>query len=180
LPPSLDLKRRQLATEREVCQRELEQAGLRAETLEGAVARACQMLADEAERLTGLVRVVAVHESEENVIGTRLPRLDRLHFEVEDYGPLSRPFWVDSLVIWLQEALRIQVEIQFNQRRFALQQQAERKVSQRFNLFDKVPIPRTRARIKTILIHLADAERADVANSKITKRRKQRQLQWMP
>jgi len=53
LLPSLDLKRRQLAAEREVCQRELEQAGLRAETLEGLVVRAFPMLAGETEGSRG-------------------------------------------------------------------------------------------------------------------------------
>ena len=54
--------------------------------------------------------------------------------------------------------------------------EAERTVTQRFNLFDKVLIPRTRGTIKTIAIYLADAERAGVVNSKIAKRKKEKVL----
>ena len=50
--------------------------------------------------------------------------------------------------------------------------EAERTVTQRFNLFDKVLIPRTRSTIKKITIYLSDAERAGVVKSKIAKRKK--------
>ena len=49
-------------------------------------------------------------------------------------------------------------------------------MTQRFNLFDKVLIPRTRTNIRKISIYLADAERAGVVKSKIAKRKKERQV----
>ena len=48
-------------------------------------------------------------------------------------------------------------------------------MTQRFNLFDKVLIPRARDNIRRIAIYLADAERAAVVNSKIAKRKRERQ-----
>jgi V/A-type H+-transporting ATPase subunit D len=54
-------------------------------------------------------------------------------------------------------------------------EQAERIVTQRYNLFDKVLIPRARQNIRNISIYLADAERAGVVNSKIAKRKKEHQ-----
>ena len=48
-------------------------------------------------------------------------------------------------------------------------------MTQRTNLFEKILIPRARENIRKIQIHLADADRAAVVRSKITKgiRRKQ-------
>lgn len=170
--PSLDLKRRQLGAEREEARRQLQQARERAAAIAAEVGRSCPMLAHERIDLSGLVTIAAVHQVEENLMGTRLPKLERVEFQVAPYGLLSRPFWVDAVVSWLQEALRNQLQLQVAEQRLALLQQAERKVTQRFNLFDKVLIPRTRSQIKAITIYLADAERASVVNSKIAKRKK--------
>jgi V/A-type H+-transporting ATPase subunit D len=132
------------------------------------------MLAYDRIDLDGLVAIEQVHMEEENLMGTRLPKLERLDLRVADYGLLSRPFWVDRVVEWLQQALRNQVEMRVAERRLELLREAERKVTQRFNLFDKVLIPRTRSNIRKISIYLADAERAGVVNSKIAKRKKER------
>ena len=172
--PSLDLKRRQIAAERSRASDALRQARQRASTIEAEVGRACPMLAYDRIDLDGLVAIEQVHMEEENLMGTRLPKLERLDLRVADYGLLSRPFWVDRVVEWLQQALRNQVEMRVAQRRLELLREAERKVTQRFNLFDKVLIPRTRSNIRKISIYLADAERAGVVNSKIAKRKKER------
>jgi V/A-type H+-transporting ATPase subunit D len=178
--PSLDLKRRQLGAEREAARRQLEQTRARATAIAAAVGRSCPMLAHERIDLSGLVTIAAVHRREENLMGTRLPALEAVEFRVADYGLLTRPFWVDAVVASLQKALRNQLELQVAERRLELLRQAERKVTQRFNLFDKVLIPRTRQNIRTIAIVLADAERAGVVNSKIAKRKKQRELAVAP
>lgn len=171
--PSLDLKRRQLGAEREAARRQLQEARARASEIAAEVGRSCPMLAHGRIDLSGLVTIAAVHQVEENLMGTRLPKLERVEFKLADYGLLTRPFWVDSVVVWLQEALRTQLQLRVAEHRLELLRQAERKVTQRFNLFDKVLIPGTRRNIKKISIYLADAERAGVVNSKIAKRKKQ-------
>ncbi|MFQ6538003.1 MULTISPECIES: V-type ATP synthase subunit D [Aphanothece] len=171
--PSLDLKRRQLGAEREAARRQLEEARARAAAIAAEVGQSCPMLAHERIDLSGLVTIAAVHQVEENLMGTRLPKLEGVDFQVADYGLLTRPFWVDAVVVWLQQALRNQLQLRVAEQRLELLRQAERKVTQRFNLFDKVLIPRTRHNIKKITIYLADAERAAVVNSKIAKRKKQ-------
>ena len=75
----------------------------------------------------------------------------------------------------LKIALETQIYSQVAQRRLELLKQAERTVTQRFNLFDKVLIPQTKANIKKIQIYLADAERAGVINSKLAKRKKEQE-----
>lgn len=173
--PSLDLKRRQLAAEREVARRQLEEALARAASIAAEVGKACPMLAHERIDLSDLVTITAVQQVEENLMGTRLPKLERVDFRVAPYGLLTRPFWVDAVVGWLQAALRNQLQMRVAEQRLELLRQAERKVTQRFNLFDKVLIPDTRRNIRKISIYLADAERAGVVNSKIAKHKKQRE-----
>ncbi|TVS03926.1 MAG: V-type ATP synthase subunit D [Cyanobium sp. PLM2.Bin73] len=172
--PSLDLKRRQISAERARARRELLALEQRARDLEAEVARMCPMLAHEHIRLEGLARVVEVRLAEENLIGTRLPRVEAIEVEVADYGLLSLPFWVDQVVSRLREALDIQIRLQVARERIERLLQAERTVTQRFNLFEKVLIPRTRGTIRSISIYLADTERAAVVNSKLAKRKKER------
>lgn len=172
--PSLDLKRRQLSAEREKARAELRQAEEGVQAIEAAIGRACPMLAYESIDLDGLVTVQAVKLVEENLMGARLPRLQAVDILVRDYGLLTRPFWVDRVIESLRQALRIRIEIEVAHRRLEVLQAAERTVTQRFNLFDKVLIPRARGNIRRITIYLSDAERAGVVNSKIAKRKKQR------
>lgn len=172
--PSLDLKRRQISAERARARGQLQELERRAGELEADVARLCPMLAHEHIRLEGLARVSDVRLVEENLIGTRLPKLEAVTVEVADYGLLSLPFWVEHVVGCLREALETQIRLQVARERIERLLRAERTVTQRFNLFEKVLIPRTRRHIRTISIVLADAERAGVVNSKIAKRKKER------
>lgn len=171
--PSLDLKRRQLGEERARARAELQQAQARAEGLRQEIGRSLPMLANDAIDLDSLVRLASVPLEEENLMGTRLPKLGPLQFAIQPYGLLTKPFWVDRLVEQLRQAIECRLRIEVGQRRVALLDQAERTVTQRYNLFEKVLIPRTRSMIKRISIHLADAERAAVVNSKIAKAKKE-------
>ena len=101
--------------------------------------------------------------------------LQALEFRISNYGVLTKPFWVDALIVVLQSAIEANIRIQVSRRRVQLLQEAERTVTQRYNLFDKVLIPRARKNIRKISIYLSDAERAGVVNSKIAKRKKERQ-----
>ena len=71
----------------------------------------------------------------------------------------------------VEQRTRVQVAAD----RVRLLEQATRKVTQRVNLFEKILIPTAKANIKKIQIYLADAERAIVVNSKITKNIRQKQ-----
>ncbi|MFY8150006.1 MAG: V-type ATP synthase subunit D [Prochlorococcaceae cyanobacterium] len=171
--PSLDLKRRQLGEERARARAALEEARGRVAALTQEIGRSLPMLANDAIDLDALVRLSHVELDEENLMGTRLPRLQSLEFSVQPYGLLTKPFWVDRLVVLLRQAIEFRLRLSVAQRRVALLDQAERTVTQRYNLFEKVLIPRTKATIKKISIHLADTERAAVVNSKIAKRKKE-------
>ena len=173
--PSLDLKRRQLSAERSKAQKVLAQTKKQLAALESTIADELPMLSNQLVELTDIVKVTAVDLVEENVMGTRLPKINQVQIQVRDYALLGKPFWVDRLVDLLKSALEIEIDIQVARQRVELLNQAERVVTQRFNLFDKVLIPRTKANIKKIQIYLADVERAAVVNSKLAKRKKEKQ-----
>lgn len=174
--PSLDLKRRQISAERAKAREKLAQTQQKLEELESAIAKELPMLSNDLINLQGLVKVTSVDLVQENVMGTWLPKVNQVQIEVDDYALLSKPFWVDRLVELLRIALEANIERQVGQQRVKLLNQAERVITQRFNLFDKVLIPKTKANIKKIQIYLADAERAGVVNSKLAKRKKEKQL----
>lgn len=170
--PSLDLKRRQLIQEHSKARRMLYEARERLKDLDPLIAEGLPMLSGERVTLRGIVKLRGVDLAEENVMGTRLPRLEGVHFDVHDYGLLGKPHWVDNAVGFLKQALTLRVEVQVAERRLQLLGEALRTITQRVNLFDKVLIPRTRAHIKKIRIYLSDGERAAVVRSKLAKAKK--------
>ena len=174
--PSLDLKRRQISAERAKARKRLAQTQQQLEELESVISKELLMLSNELINLQYLVKVTKIDLVEENVMGTWLPKVKQVEIEVHNYAYLGKPFWVDRLVELLQVALKAKIEIQVIQQQVKLLNQSERVITQRFNLFDKVLIPQTKANIKKIQIYLADAERAGVVNSKLAKRKKERQL----
>ena len=174
--PSLDLKRRQLSAEQNKAKKLLAQTQKQLTAIETEIADKLPMLSNQLVDLTDIVQVTEVELVEENVMGTWLPKINQIQIQVRNYALLAKPFWVDRLVELLKVALETQVAIQVAQQRVKLLNQAERIATQRFNLFDKVLLPQTKANIKKIQIYLADAERAGVVNSKLAKRKKEQQL----
>jgi len=167
--PSLDLKRQQLLVEYKTAERAL--AARRREidqqiaSLEGLLA----LLGATTMELSEYVGVRAVEVGEENVIGVRLPVLRRLEFRFGEYSTLAKPFWVDTLVEYLQKISALRIHEQIEQERVRRLDEAVRKITQRVNLFEKVLIPTAQKNILRIRIYLGDGERAAVVRSKIVK-----------
>lgn len=134
------------------------------------------MLSDELVDLANIVKVTAIEFGEENIMGIRLPKVSNIVTRVQPYSLFQKPFWVDRLVELLKTALELQINVQVANRRLELLDKAERVATQRYNLFDKVLIPRIEDSIKRIKVYLADAERSFVVNSKIAKRKKLEQV----
>jgi V/A-type H+-transporting ATPase subunit D len=175
--PSLDLKRRQLLNERVQAAAALEATGRAIADLRARVRAELPMASDLEVEVTGLVAVAGVEIGEDNFMGVRLPRLGRVTLDRRPYALLAKPEWVDRLAELLAAMLELRVRLQVERRRLALLDQAVRTITQRFNLFDKVLIPRTRANIKRIRIVLADGERAGVVRAKIAKAKRAREAQ---
>ena len=170
--PSLDLKRRQLLGEQAKAKQALEDINKQLEGLEPLIASDLVMLSNQEVDLTDIVKVVGVDMAEENVMGTRLPKLNKVDIQVREYALLGRPHWVDRLVESLKIAVEMRLQLQVAEQRRVLLGKAARTITQRVNLFDKVLIPQTQTDIKKIQIYLSDVERAAVVNSKISKRKK--------
>ena len=137
--------------------------------IEGDIAGQLPMLACEDINIDGLVKVTNVVLTEQNIVGTTVPLLERVEVEVKPYSFLTKPHWVDFLVEKLKEMVELYVESQVRELRYQEISAATRTTSQRVNLFSKVLIPRTRQNIAKIKIFLSDQDRAGVVNAKISK-----------
>jgi V/A-type H+-transporting ATPase subunit D len=172
--PSLDLKRMQLSAELKRARQQLAEAEAEVEKLNQRIAEQLPMLANREIDVSGLVRVESFQVEEENLVGVKLPALGEVKCNVMPYSMLAKPHWVDVLVDQLKQMVEQKTRVQVAAERVRLLEQAERKVTQRVNLFDKILIPTAKKNIQKIQIYLDDAERAAVVRSKITKRMRKR------
>jgi len=167
--PSLDLKRMQLMGALKHAQEQLSEAEAEVARLNQRVAEQLPMLADREIDVSGLVQVDAIRIVEENLVGVKLPALEEVMCKVSEYSMLAKPHWVDMLVDQLKQMVEQKTRVQVAADRVRLLEQAVRRITQRVNLFEKILIPTAKINIKKIQIYLADAERAAVVRSKITK-----------
>jgi V/A-type H+-transporting ATPase subunit D len=168
--PSLDLKRMQLSGELKRARQQLAEAETEVQKLNHRVAEQLPMLANLEIDVSGLVQVESFRIEEENLVGVKLPKLVEVKCHIAEYSMLAKPHWVDMLVEQLKQMVEQKTRVQVAAERVRLLEQAERRVTQRVNLFDKILIPTAKKNIQKIQIYLADAERAAVVRSKITKR----------
>jgi V/A-type H+-transporting ATPase subunit D len=172
--PSLDLKRMQLSGELKRARQQLAEAEAEVQKLNHRVAEQLPMLANREIDVSGLVQVESFRIEEENLVGVKLPKLVEVKCHIAKYSMLAKPHWVDMLVEQLKQMVEQKTRVQVAAERVRLLEQAERRVTQRVNLFDKILIPTAKKNIQKIQIYLADAERAAVVRSKITKRMRPR------
>ncbi|MDH4041876.1 MAG: V-type ATP synthase subunit D [Gammaproteobacteria bacterium] len=172
--PSLDLKRRQLSVELNRARQALDQARQAVEELESNIGEQLPMLANTGIELQGLVNMTDFELVQENVVGVRLPLLQRIHCTVADYSLLAKPAWVDVLVERLKDAAELRTQVLVAAERVRILEYQEKRVTQRVNLFDKILIPTAKRNIQRIQIFLGDAERAAVVRSKIAKAKQAR------
>ena len=170
--PSLDLKRQQLIAERTkaIALLEKTQHAIRRSYL--FVERQLPMLSDKNIDLEGLVVIKEAVFSEENIVGVRLPTIQTIEILCQPYSFLTKPHWVDQVVVQLKLMLELKIRLKIEQQRLEILQKAVKKVTQRVNLFDKVLIPKAQKNISKIRIFLSDTERAAVVRAKITKQKR--------
>ena len=175
--PSLELKRMQLTSELKRARQALVDVQAETERRLQRVSEQLPMLADGEIDLAGLVHVESIDVREENVVGVKLPSLVAVRCGVSGYAMLARPHWVDTVAEELKRMVTHKALVQVTAERVRLLEAAARKVTQRTNLFEKILIPQAQGNIRKIRIYLADADRASVVRSKITKRIRQKQAQ---
>ena len=77
---------------------------------------------------------------DENVVGVRLPRLERIECEIADYSLLARPAWVDLLVDRLKQVAEERTKLLVLDERTRILEKQVRRVTQRVNLFEQILI----------------------------------------
>ncbi len=169
--PSLDLKRQQVMAERAKAERALAETRREIDRFRKEAGEKLPMLALGEVDLTDLAKLEKATLGIENVVGTRLPKLEEIEVEVRPYALMGRPQWVDRTAEILRDMLELRVRVQVEERRLELLEQAVKTVTQRVNLFDKVLIPTAKQNIKRIQIYLSDQQTAGVARSKIAKKK---------
>ncbi len=169
LLPSLDLKRRQLSVEVQKAETELASIQAQMEALQQRIGEELPMLADPDFRLSDLLTLEDYQLGEQNVVGVRLPVLERLECQVADYSRFATPPWVDILVSRLKQAVELRVRADIANQRVEILRREVRRITQRVNLFDKILIPTAKENIKKIRIYLDEAERSAVIISKLAK-----------
>ncbi len=169
--PSLDLKRQQVMAERAKAERALAETRREIDRFRKEAGEKLPMLALGEVDLTDLAKLEKVTLGIENVVGTRLPKLEEIEVEVRPYALMGRPQWVDRTAEILHDMLELRVRVQVEERRLELLEQAVKTVTQRVNLFDKVLIPSAKQNIKRIQIYLSDQQTAGVARSKLAKKK---------
>lgn len=170
--PSLDLKRQQLLAALKKAKKELQQIETQQAAVEKRLEELYPLLGSStiaSRRIATMVTVKEVIIEQENVVGTMLPVVRSVDFEVAPFSRWVAPFWVDSLVLDLEESSELRVQWQVAKERVARLELASRRITQRVNLFEKVLIPRAEETIRKIVIFLSDQERAAVVRSKIAK-----------
>jgi V/A-type H+-transporting ATPase subunit D len=106
--PSLDLKRQQLLAAVKVARSQWATAQEAAQELDAKVAEVFPLLGSSTVRtrnLASLIRVHAVQIEEENLVGTRLPKLRAIESAITEYSRMVTPFWVDQLIADLRQGL---------------------------------------------------------------------------
>lgn len=170
--PSLDLKRQQLLAALKKAKQELDSILLEIAAIDRELEQLYPLLGSSTiatRNIASLLRVRSVQVEEENVLGTRLPVVREVDFEVGEYSTMVTPFWVDSLVSALEKTVELKVQSAVASQRVERLELAARRITQRVNLFEKVLIPQAEDNIRRIVIFLSDQERAAVVRSKIAK-----------
>jgi len=172
LLPSLELKRQQLMVEFARSRAFLRDSQRELDEFQQGIAEQVPMMADREIDLSGLVRLDSVELGVENVVGVKLPVLEKIHTTVAEYSLLGKPHWVDVLIERLRQTVERRLRVRVAEERVRRMEQAVRRITQRVNLFEKIMIPSAKKNIKRIQIFMGDAERSAVVRSKIAKKKR--------
>ena len=169
--PSLDLKRQQLMAERAKAREDVHRLQQEVHDLAQQVGEKLPMLAQHGVDLDGLVELKDYRLKEVNVVGVKMPDLDRIEVAMRPYSLLAKPHWVDAAASLLHDMIEARLRVKVAEERVRIFDKAVATITQRVNLFEKVLIPRAKANIKKIRIYLSDEQMQSVVRSKISKRK---------
>jgi V/A-type H+-transporting ATPase subunit D len=167
--PSIDLKRSQLMAEYAHAKKERDVLQNEYDLLKAEAGKVLPMMANRDVNLNGLVKISSVVIEEQSIVGVKVPWLQQVAFEEFDYALLATPYWLEAYIKTLKKAIEARFRIQTMNVRIEKLSYAVRKITQHFNLFEKILIPNAKKNIQKIQILLGEADRNAVVRSKIAK-----------
>lgn len=169
--PALDMKRQQIRLAYK--DQELQVAELQGQIseIESLVAKTLPMVADPGFEIENLVKVIAFDTQPASLAGCQVQKIKTLTVEPTVNACVTRPYWISQLQLHLVKAVSLSIRLSIARQQARTLLSAQTKVTQRFNLFEKVLIPKAEKNIVRLRLHLADREREAVIRSKLAKRR---------
>lgn len=170
--PSLDLKRKKILIEKNKVVAEIAKIKNNIIIIKKQIGERLPMLASTELPLKDLLKIQAINTGVENIVGVKLPTFKNIEFAVTEYTYFNSPFWLEYFIANAKKLIELNIQLQMGEQRVNLLEKSLQTVTQRKNLFEKVLIPKTITDIRTIMIFLADNERAAIVRSKITKNKR--------
>jgi V/A-type H+/Na+-transporting ATPase subunit D len=166
--PTLILKKQQLQAEIIKLNGEIDKIKQEKAYLKAEVYKWVDVFAENRD-LKDIISLKTIETEKGNIAGIDIPVFVKVVFNEKEYDLLTSPLWQDFGI----EAVK--KELEFNSRIEVLRAQQDavreelRITTQRVNLFEKVMIPETKAKIKKIQVYLGDIQTASVVTGKIAK-----------
>ncbi|MEE4215005.1 MAG: V-type ATP synthase subunit D [Bacteroidales bacterium] len=124
-----------------------------------------------------LLKIRDIKLSYRKIAGVKIPEPGEIMFSVRDYDLFNSPKWYPDGLERLKELIRLTVEKQLMEKKYALLEYARKKTTQKVNLYEKVQIPAYENAIRRIKRYLEDEDNLARAAQKIVKTRKQKTVE---
>ncbi len=169
--PTLQLKKQQLQLEMRRCQDEIDKLHEEMKRSSDSVARWSALFADSnaAQKISGLLKLIAVRTETHNIAGVDFPAFVSADFDVSPYDLFSEEPWIDDAILSVKTLLEQKLREKILRRQHECINTELRTTTQRVNLFEKIKIPQSKENIRVIQIYLGDQDTAGVARAKIAK-----------
>ena len=168
--PALELRRQHLLLTRQLHQKSQLTLDDNIRQLNDEIKLHMVMMSQSSLDLSTLLSIDHIELVHENIAGVKLPKLEKVHFDVQTYSVELTPNWLESALEYLQKKISFGIQQDINKERETILNQAIMKTSQRINLFEKVLIPQAEEDIKKIQIALSDEATSAVVRAKLCKK----------
>jgi len=168
--PMLLLKKQQLQAEIQKIDTAIREKQEKEKTLLTDMRKWVKVFSEPSD-LEKLIRLRTITTEEGNIAGVPIPVLTDLDIAKEPYDLFTTPTWYDDAMVFIDQLIRLGVEIQTLEEQKQLIMEELRTTSQRVNLFEKVKIPECKENIRVIKVFLGDEQTAAVARGKNAKKR---------
>jgi V/A-type H+-transporting ATPase subunit D len=115
--------------------------------------------------------IAGVKLSQKKIAGVKIPQLEQVVFNVEQYSLFSAPSWAPAGFELLKELAELTIRGALARKKMIILEHARKKTTQKVNLYEKVQIPAYREAIVKIKRFLEDEENLAKSAQKILKQR---------